>query len=321
MQVCQVTVYCLAYNHAAYIRQTLEGFVRQRTDFPFQVLVHDDASTDGTQEIILEYRKRYPGLIVPILQKENQFSRGVKITRDIILPRVQTEYMAVCEGDDYWTDDMKLQLQYDYLQAHPECSLCVHDTQCISADGRPLKERVPGWTEDREITAEEVIRAGAPLFHTSSCMFRTQARREMPPEFAIPGVGDYPLDIWLATRGPVHTIARTMSAYRVGAQGSWTLRVMGDPQKAVAHYANVIAGLNRMDAMTQHAYHDAFAEAMDRCRFSVVQLQNHILPLLTDAGVRRVFMARPLGRRIRDVGGMLARRCRGFAGAIRKRKE
>ena len=104
-----VSVICLAYNHEKYIRKTLEGFVAQKTNFSVEYIVHDDASTDSTASIIQEFEEKYPDLIKPIYQKENQYSKGVAITRNLQM-QVQGKYIAFCEGDDYWIDEYKLLL-------------------------------------------------------------------------------------------------------------------------------------------------------------------------------------------------------------------
>ena len=106
-----VSICCLAYNHEKYIRKTLEGFVNQKTNFNYEILIHDDCSTDNTVNIVEEYRKKYPKLIKPIYQKENQHSKGIKISNVYQFPRAQGKYIAMCEGDDYWTDMNKLQKQ------------------------------------------------------------------------------------------------------------------------------------------------------------------------------------------------------------------
>lgn len=120
-----VSIDCLTYNHEAYIRDALEGFLMQKTDFPFEILIHDDASTDQTANIIREYEKKYPGIIKPIYQKENQYSKEVNITTDFQYSRAKGKYIAICEGDDYWTDPYKLQKQVDFLETHPNYGL-VH---------------------------------------------------------------------------------------------------------------------------------------------------------------------------------------------------
>lgn len=119
-----VSICCLTYNHVAYIRQCLDGFLLQQCDFEFEILIHDDASTDGTQEIIKDYQQKYPEIIKPILQTENQWSKGVRgISFKHNFPRASGKYIALCEGDDYWTDLLKLKRQVEFLEGHPTFSL------------------------------------------------------------------------------------------------------------------------------------------------------------------------------------------------------
>ena len=121
-----VSVICVAYNQAAFIRQTLDSFVMQKTIFPFEVIVHDDASTDGTADIIREYVAKYPDIIKPIFQKENQYSKNIPILSKHIWPKITSKYVAMCDGDDYWCDEYKLQKQVDFLESHPDYSICFH---------------------------------------------------------------------------------------------------------------------------------------------------------------------------------------------------
>lgn len=119
-----VSVNCITYNHAAYIRKCLDGFLMQKTTFRYEVLVHDDASTDGTADIIREYADRYPDIILPYYQTENQYSRGKGFVGGAInRRRARGKYIASCEGDDYWTDPMKLQKQVEYMEEHPDIRL------------------------------------------------------------------------------------------------------------------------------------------------------------------------------------------------------
>lgn len=132
----KVSVICLAYNQNAFIRQCLDGFVMQKTSFPFEVLVHDDASTDGTADIIREYAQKYPDIIKPIFQSENQWSKGISIYNTHICPKICGKYVAVCDGDDFWTDPHKLQKQVRFLDRHPEYSICFHPVSVLYDDGR-----------------------------------------------------------------------------------------------------------------------------------------------------------------------------------------
>jgi len=123
-----VSVCCITYNHELYIRQAINGFLMQKTSFPIEIIIHDDASSDNTARIIKEFADMYPDIIVPIYQTINQYSLGIKPLQNIVWPIVRGKYIALCEGDDYWIDPLKLQKQVDFLEANPDYGL-VH-TSC-----------------------------------------------------------------------------------------------------------------------------------------------------------------------------------------------
>jgi glycosyltransferase involved in cell wall biosynthesis len=128
-----VSICSSTYNHEQYIRQCLDSLLMQETDFEFEIIIHDDASTDKTADIIMEYVKEYPDIIKPILQKENQFSKGFIPIMTYVFPRVRAKYVAICEGDDYWTDPLKLQKQIAFLEASNDYVLC--SGKCLKRDG------------------------------------------------------------------------------------------------------------------------------------------------------------------------------------------
>lgn len=121
-----VSIYTITYNHEKYIRDCLDGIVSQVTDFPFEAIVIDDASTDSTAAIIREYQERYPDIIRPVLHTENQWSKGGNHLFDTFLPMARGEFWACCEGDDFWSYPGKLQQQVDFLRAHPDVTACFH---------------------------------------------------------------------------------------------------------------------------------------------------------------------------------------------------
>ena len=136
-----VSIRCITYNHAPYIRQCLDGFVMQKTNFRFQAVVHDDASTDGTTEIVREYAEKYPDIIIPMYEEENRWSKHDGTLLTCMLPLMTGKYWAECEGDDYWIDPYKLQKQVDFLETHPDYGLVrtnvnrfYQDTQEIEKD-------------------------------------------------------------------------------------------------------------------------------------------------------------------------------------------
>lgn len=121
-----VSICCVTYNHAPFIRQCIDGFLMQETTFPIEILIHDDASTDGTDGILREYVDKYPEKIFPLYEEQNQYSQGVKV--DFFnYNRARGKYIAYCEGDDYWTDPLKLQKQVDFMESHPDYSVCFHN--------------------------------------------------------------------------------------------------------------------------------------------------------------------------------------------------
>lgn len=133
-----VSVRCLVYNQEKYIRQCLEGIVMQRTSFPFEAIVHDDASTDGTAEIIKDFAQKYPQIIKPILETENQYSKHDGSIRRIMNAACKGKYIAYCEGDDYWTDPGKLQKQVDILEADPRTMMVYTGFETVDEEGTPL---------------------------------------------------------------------------------------------------------------------------------------------------------------------------------------
>ena len=126
-----VTVWCLTYNQKEFIKDALDGFVMQKTSFPFEVIVHDDASTDGTTDIVNEYAKKYPEIIKPMIETENQWQKGgLKHIISIMNEKHRRgKYIAFCEGDDYWTDPLKLQRQVVFLESHSDYSMCFHSAK------------------------------------------------------------------------------------------------------------------------------------------------------------------------------------------------
>lgn len=136
----KVSICCITFNHAPYIRQCLDGFLMQQSDFEFEILIHDDASTDGTIDIILEYQKKHPLIIKSIIQKENQFSKGQRgMNVKYNFPRAKGKYIAMCEGDDYWTDPFKIQKQVDFLEDNLEVYLSYHPVVYVDNKGNKIK--------------------------------------------------------------------------------------------------------------------------------------------------------------------------------------
>ena len=158
-----VSIRCAVYNHEPYLRQCLDGFVMQKTTFPFEAIVHDDASTDGSADIIREYAEKYPDIIKPIYEKENQYSKHDGSFRRIMDAAIhpKAKFIAYCEGDDYWTDPEKLQMQVDFLESHPEYTMCFHRARTILDETGDETDRFPSepfkTIQDRDYSSTELM--------------------------------------------------------------------------------------------------------------------------------------------------------------------
>jgi glycosyltransferase involved in cell wall biosynthesis len=166
-----VSISCITYNHEKYIREALEGFLCQKTTFRIEILIHDDASTDSTQAIIKEYEKKYPGLIFPIYQTENQYMKGIKIGVHYQYPRARGKYIAKCEGDDYWTDPYKLQKQVDFLERNPNYSACFTNAYVLD-EIHGKKEIYTERISEGNVKVDDIIKIGGHIYPSASLVYR-----------------------------------------------------------------------------------------------------------------------------------------------------
>lgn len=222
MSKIKLSVVCITYNHEKFIRQTLDGFVMQRTEFPFEVLVHDDASTDKTADIIREYEQKYPDLFRCIYEKENQWEKK-DICRDIVFPEVRGEYVALCEGDDYWTDPLKLQKQINFLETHSDYAVCFHPVAVVW-EGKNCSEDV--------FPSEKLIEKLGKLdystllkrnfIQTNSVVYRWRFGKDplsLIPDNILPG--DWFLHLLHAQTGKIGMLPEIMAVYRRHTGGIW----------------------------------------------------------------------------------------------------
>lgn len=216
-----VSIVCESYNHEPYLRQCLDGFVMQKTNFAFEILIHDDASTDNSAAIIREYISRYPQLDwKPIFQTENQYSQGVGIWRDIQFPRAKGKYIAICEGDDFWTDANKLQKQIDILEADTSLMGCCTNRCLVDAKGNVYEDRkafmIPNQGSCR-ISLRDYFRYNT-AYPTASVVFRNNHFDEVQQKFKYmknPYLGDWTLWIAIHCFGDFYFLDEVTSAYRL----------------------------------------------------------------------------------------------------------
>lgn len=221
----KVSICCLVYNQAQYVEDMLQGIFMQKVDFDYEVIIHDDASTDGTIEILKKYKERYPDIIELLLEEENQYSKGVIISKNILYPCVRGKYMILLEGDDYWIYEGKLQAQYDLMEAHPEVSLCYHNALVHDMDRDEMHlciyKQKSGYISDSDI-----ICANHGWYPTASLFCRSAYLIGQPD--LLSATGDEGIRTYMACRGQVYFIDRVWSVYRQFIEGSFNDRYRKD---------------------------------------------------------------------------------------------
>lgn len=237
-----VTIRCITFNQAPYIRQCLDGFVMQKTNFCFEAIVHDDASTDGTADIVREYSEKYPDIIRPIIETENQFTiGGFQQINKMIDPLIRGKYLADCEGDDYWIDPLKLQKQVDFMENNQNCSLVYNRTKRYSERKKIFLPDNDNYKQSQYVRAKDIIEEGG-LFVSTCSMLYLKSVIENYPQFCIKcHVGDYPLAIMCAMKGDVYYLNEAMSVYRVDNSNSWVGKQQSEKKMSLSRLNGIVS--------------------------------------------------------------------------------
>lgn len=254
----QVSVACVVYNQEKYIKDCLDSLVCQITDFDYEIIVHDDASTDATPDIIRQYEKKYPKLIKPVYEEENLYSKDPGKLRDLVYSKMTGKYFAFVEGDDYWCDNRKLQKQFDALERHKDCTMCAHKTARIREDGSQIHSIIgtnrfsPG-----RISGDAYIKGyftDGEAFQTSSYFIKRDIILSMPLSIRNAFyVGDIPMLLWSMVNGNMYYIDSVSSCYRVMSENS-TNQALRNKEYAVMRLRKSIEGNMAFDQLTGHKY-------------------------------------------------------------------
>lgn len=215
----KVSIICITFNQEKFIRKALDSFLMQETEFRIEVLVHDDDSTDGTPKIIKEYAKKYPQIIKPIFEQENQYKKGTFQFVNDMFTMAKGRYIAMCEGDDYWLDSKKLQKQVDFLEKNKDYSICFHNVEIFYEDGSQesqisqISSRAQGA---HSLTISNLLKDN--FIYTCSVMYRAQ-----PYDTLVNSV--LPQDLYLhlfhAKHGKIGFLNDVMARYRKQSNGVW----------------------------------------------------------------------------------------------------
>ena len=248
-----VSICLITYNHEAYIAQALDSILMQKTSFPIEVIVADDCSKDKTRDIIREYYAKYPGIIRLLFQEKN-VGGGLNFVN--LINAATGKYIAYLEGDDYWTDENKLQTQYDVMEAHPEYAMCYHPVKWEYINVKPDNEGLESNVGDKPVSdIYDLLKKGWSI-RSCSMFFRAM---KLPPGFENLYVGDYPLHVLLADKGKIAFINKCMGVYRVHDKGlSETTLLTKAIEKWQSNYRKHLDLLDYMDRETKGKYRKIF---------------------------------------------------------------
>jgi len=241
----KVSICFVTYNQASYIKVSLDSILMQKTNFDFEIIIHDDASTDGTSDIIWDYQKRYPNIIKPQIQIENQWSKGVRgIFARFTFPRCKGKYIALCEGDDYWTDPLKLQKQVDFLENNNDVNICFHRANLLKNGDFSLHE-IPQGFEGKSFSYIELLKQ-YNFITTASVLFRKPEKFDIPDWYFKLPFGDLGLYKLISSHNKkLYCLNEVMSVYRIHNDGMWSgLNELDAQKKYLSFYNNIYIALN-----------------------------------------------------------------------------
>jgi glycosyltransferase involved in cell wall biosynthesis len=273
----KVSVFVQTYNHSLFVAQALHSVLMQETDFPIEIIVLDDASSDDTQQIIYRYANAHPGRFRIIFNEENLGSGAAGNAKWWkTLQSAAGQYVALLEGDDYWTDRKKLQKQVAFMDTHPDFVLCGHDNVIRNEwSGTELPRN--RFTADFTASMEQLL-VGNTL-HTGSLLLRNGILLELPSCFADAEATDWPLQIMLAERGGVRVLSDSMSMYRIHTGGAWSGKYRvpsktGMPGIKPEAWRAIIRTWELLDRHLNYQYQDHIREMIARARQEIARLES-----------------------------------------------
>ncbi len=266
-----VSIMCITFNQAGYIGQALDSFLAQDLTVPYEIVVNDDCSTDGTDRILLEYQEKHPEVMRVILHEQNQYSLGRSAMGDFVVPAARGRYGAMCEGDDYWTDPTKLRRQLEFMEGHPAYAACVHANENVQAESGMRLSVMRYADHDCDIATADAL-SNTQCYSTNSLFIRFSALADYCASelYPLKCDGDQKMLVSFALNGGIRYIDRIMSAYRFMAKNSTNRSMLMSEEhaKIVAKKRDLrIELLRKADELSDGAYHAEVVRGIDRMRY------------------------------------------------------
>ncbi|WP_201353779.1 glycosyltransferase family 2 protein [Hydrogenimonas urashimensis] len=266
-----VSIPMLAYNHEEYIAEAIDSVLMQQVNFNYEIIIGEDCSTDNTRQIVLDYQKKYPDKIKLILHEKNV---GMEANADTVFKACKGKYIAPLEGDDYWIDPHKLQIQVDMMRQYPECHISFHPAEVRYGFERKGKVIAQHANENKIFSLSEIIRGGGGFCPTASTMY-LKAAKENFPKFKNKPLGDYYTQIFASQNGGALYINRVMSVYRKGAKSSWSSS-MKNLEKREKWSKEIIAFFYELDEYFDNKYQKEIFEKISNHYYRMAQFYFHL---------------------------------------------
>lgn len=248
----KLSVMMITYNHERFITQAIESVLAQRVDFDYEIVIGEDCSTDGTRAVIMDFHRRHPGRIVPLLRDQNI---GAMRNLEATLATCRGQYLALLEGDDYWTCDEKLQRQVDFLDSKPDCAICCHRVKFLDEAGSAYAEPVRHFPAG-SYKIEDLLRGNFVM--TCSTVLRRDLVPTLPPWLREMKLGDWPMFALAARHGTIELMDEVMAVYRVHSGGMWS------SLPSITRLQESIGMLKALDRHLEFHYTDTIGETISR---------------------------------------------------------